>query len=148
MRPAPFLASLLLLAGAGGCDAFGGSESLGGGPNTFGVTGRTPAPGSSGVPVGASIVITFDGGIDESSVGSDAIALNGMSDGEFTIEGTILRFDPAAELNPGSSYAVTLSPELRGVNGHVLGTLPAWGFKTAGAPPPPDTLPPAGPRPR
>lgn len=150
MTPRRRLFSALLLAGVAGCDALGGSQDLGGSASvTFAVVGRYPSPGASGVPVTTYIEITFKGIIDESSVGSNVISLNGTSFGLAEVDGAKFRFYPSGELLPGTRYAVALSPDLRGISGHLLGTVPVWGFKTDGAaPPPPDTLPPSGPRPR
>ncbi len=150
MSPQRGLLSLLLLTGLAGCDALGGSQDLAGSePATFAVVGRYPSPGASGVPVSTYLEITFNGVIDESSVGSNVLSLNGTSFGSAEVNGAKFRFTPSGELLPGTRYTVALSADLRGVNGHLLGTVPVWGFKTAGAaPPPPDTLPPSGPRPR
>ena len=133
----------------GGCDAYGGADGDGaGGPATFAVVGRNPNPGTSGVPVSAYVEVTFSALIDTASVDPDAIVLTPAVFGSVVVNGTKLRFVPAATLTPGTSYAITLDPGLAGKNGHPLGASPTWGFKTAGPTPPPDTLPPLGPRPR
>ena len=141
------LAGALLL---GGCDAYGGADPADGegGGATFTVTGRNPGPGSSGVPVSAYVEVTFSALIDTASVDAGSLLLNGEASGTLAVNGRKLRFTPDIDLIPGTSYAITLAPTLRGSNGHPLGASPAWGFKTAGATPPPDTLPPLGPRPR
>ena len=150
MRSVPFLLAGLLLTGSAACDGLGGSEELGGGtPGTFTISSRTPAGGSAGIPVTATIVVTFSSIIDPSSITPGVLTLNDVSFGTFSIEGPKLVFTPAGELNPGSSYAVAVSPDIRGINGLHLGTVSPWGFKTAGTPPPPpDTSTASGPRPR
>lgn len=142
--------SLLLLAlfPLAACDGMGGSEGTGGSETSFVILSRTPSPGSPTVPVTATVVITFNTPIDAASVGSGTLATNVPTFGDLTIDGTKLRFTPAGDLIAGTTYIFTLDPDLRGTNAQVLGTIPPWGFKTAGTAPPPDTLPPSGPRPR
>jgi hypothetical protein len=120
----------------------------GGGGASFAITGRNPNPGSSGVPVTAYVEVTFSALIDTGSVDADAILLNGEAFGSVIVNGSKLRFVPAAPLTSGTSYSISLAPDLQGKNGHPLGASPTWGFKTAGPTPPPDSLPPLGPRPR
>src|SRR5688572_28733593 len=140
------LALTLLL---GGCDAMGGADPADGegGGSGFAVTGRHPGPGSSGVSVSTYVEVTFSALIDTASVDGGSVLLNGEALGTAVADGKKLRFTPAAPLVTGTSYAITLSPSLMGQNGHLLGSTPVWGFKTAGPTPPPDTFPPLGPRP-
>jgi Big-like domain-containing protein len=147
MRPVRPLLLILFLAAAGGCDALGGGPYGGGGSgNTFMVVSRTPE--GLGVPVGADVVITFNGDIDAESVELGVVTLNGSGYGTLQVDGHKLTFIPPGDLTPGTIYTVSVSADLRGENGHLLGAYADWGFKTAGAPPPPDTLPPSGPGPR
>ena len=136
------LLPVLLLTSVAGCDGMGGSAELGEeAPASFAVVGRVPQGGAAGVPLTASIEVTFTSNVDPASVGLGVLALNGSRFGSFTVQGPRLTFTPAGPLSPGTPYAVTLSPDIRGTNGHVLGPVPVWGFKTAGTPPPPpDTV--------
>jgi hypothetical protein len=145
---AVLLSALAFATLLGGCDAYGGADGGDGEAATFTVTGRAPGPGTSGVAVTSFVEVTFSALVDTGSVDADAILLSGSAVGTITVNGRKLRFTPAVDLVQGTAYAVTLSPTLKGRNGLPLGSSPVWGFKTSGPTPPPDTLPPLGPRPR
>ena len=148
MRSPPFLLFALLLGGSASCTVLGGGEDLSGGtPATFTITSRTPSGGSAGIPVITTIVVNFSSTIDTASITPGVLTLNDVSVGSFVIEGSKLAFTPASGLEPGSSYAVAVSPDIRGINGLHLGVVSPWGFKTAGTPPPPpDTVTLSRPR--
>lgn len=131
------------------CTAMGGSEDLGGSDATFEIVGATPADGAPTVPLGATITWTFNAPIDESSVAFNTVGVTPATYGTLSVDGTALTFDPAGDLKPATTYVFTISPDLKGTNGHALGSMAnPYGFKTGGTAPPPDTLPPSGPRPR
>ena len=145
----PLLGPALLGLVLSSCSAMGGSEDLGGDAATFEVVGATPADGAPTVPVGATVVLTFNVPIDASSVAFNTVSVSPTTFGTVTVDGTTLTFDPAGDLTPATTYVFTISPELKGTNGRALGVMAnPYGFKTGGVAPPPDTLPPSGPRPR
>lgn len=151
--PLALLLPLALLACGGENGAFtpssgDGTGGTGAGSGTFLITGRSPRPGSAGIPTNATIEITFNLPVDATSLGSGSVDLNGESFGAYSVTGNTVRYTPANDLVPGTSYAVGVSPTLRAANGKLLGPVDVWGFKTAGEAPPQDTLPPLAPRPR
>ena len=90
-----------------------------------------------GIPVTTTIVVTFSSVVDPSSITPGVLTLNDLSFGSYSAEGSKVIFTPSSQLNPGSIYAVAISPDIRGINGLSLGAVSPWGFKTAGTPPPP-----------
>src|SRR6478609_11576357 len=115
------LAALPATLLVGGCDAFGGAATPEGDePSTFAVVGRYPKPGRLGVLVNTYVEITFNDVIDSTSVDADAIELNGVAYGSLVINGTRLRFIPWSPLAPGTSYAITVDPQLSSSHGHLL----------------------------
>lgn len=143
------LLALLGLTLLAACAQLGGSDFTPTEPPAeFDVTTRSPAPGSAGVPTTVMVSIGFNAPIDPASVQLGSVSLNGSPAGRLEASGSTLRFYPAGALVPGSSYEVQLGASLRSFEGEVLGATPTWGFKTAGAAPPPDTILAARPRPR
>lgn len=130
------------------CTALGGSEDLrGGGESTFEVVAASPADGAPTVPLGATIVLTFNTLIDQSSVTSSTVGVSPNTFGTVTVDGSTLTFDPAGDLLPATTYVFAISPELTGTNGRALGVMTdPYGFKTGGTTQ--DSLPTQGPRPR
>jgi len=143
------IALALLVLGTGGCDASGGAPGGPGGEDEpFAVTSRSPGPGARGISTSTFIEVGFNGIIDATSVGPGSLVLAEADVGTVTVNGTKLRFTPAAPLLPGTSYTVILAADVRGNDGDPLGANSPWGFKTAGVAPPPDTTGPDAPRPR
>ena len=125
-----------------------GGSAVGPGVPEFVIADRTPAPGRSGVPLSASVVVAFSAPIDPSTVQLGDVSLNGSTHGTLSVVGNALRVTPVGSLTPGTAYSVAVSPEVHGANGVPLGPNPTWGFKTAGVTPPIDTILAIGPRPR
>ncbi|HVX87994.1 MAG TPA: Ig-like domain-containing protein [Gemmatimonadales bacterium] len=149
-RLVPLRAALLGLA-LTACTAMGGSEDLGGGDDpgfTLVNSASTPADGAPTVPLTATVSLVFSSPIDPSSVTSSTLSVEPATFGTVTVDGSTLTFDPSSDLLPSTTYVFSISPDLKGLNGHALGTVAnPYGFKTIGGdvPPPP---PPNGPRPR
>lgn len=144
-----YLAGVGLAAALAGCTSTGGSvESIVAPPADFVVAHRTPAPGRAGVPLTNPVVVTFTANIDPSTVSSGAVSANGRSFGTIELAGSTLTFTPSGGWLPGTTYAITLSPDIRSTDGIVLGPVASWGFKTAGIPPEPDTVLAVRARPR
>lgn len=136
-RTAVLVAALALT----GCDGLGGSAEAGLGPTpTFTVLSRSPGAGREGVPLSVSVTIVFNVNIDPSSIHQGVVSANGATAGSLSVTGNVLDFTPAGGWTPGSSYAIALSPEIRGSNGVPLGSYAVWGFKTEGVAPTDDTL--------
>lgn len=115
---------------------------------TFVITGRAPNPGRAGVPLSASVLVSFSENIDPATVQQGAVSANGLTYGTLTVEGQSLKFTPVGGWTPGTAYAISLSPAIAGSSGIPLGSTATWGFKTAGDPPVPDTILAARARPR
>lgn len=147
--PTPRGVALVAALALAGCDGLGGSaESRLGPPPTFEVISRSPGPGREGVPLSVSVTIVFNVNIDPASIQQGVVSANGATTGTLAVNGNVLDFTPSGGWIPGSSYAIALSPEIRGSNGAALGPYAVWGFKTEGvAPPTPDTLRLVRPRP-
>jgi hypothetical protein len=150
MRSSPIFLAASVLAGLAACLGTGQTEAPGGETETFEVVGETPANHAPTVPVTATIVFTFNVPIDPSSVNSTSLSANHAIFGDPAVDGTKLQLDPSTDLIAGTTYVITLSPDLKGMNGVSLKSVPIYGFKTAGtAPePPPDTITLVRPRPR
>ena len=143
------LVSALLLGGALGCDAMGGStDSILAPRPTFSIVSRTPGPGREGVPTTATLVIQFNTDIDPTSVAQGSIAANGSTFGDLAVKGATLTFAPVGGWTPGTGIAIAISPDIRGINGVALGPIAVWGFKVEGVPPQPDTVLAVRARPR
>lgn len=144
----PLLGTALLGLCLTACTALGGSEELGGGGEpTFELVSATPRDGLPSASVTATIALTFNVPIDESSVTASTISVSPTTLGAITIDGSTLTFDPWDDLLPATTYVFSISPELKGSNGKALGVMAnPYGFKTGGIPQ--DTLPTQGPRPR
>jgi hypothetical protein len=150
MRGSPLLLAAFVLAGPAGCLGTGQTDVPGGESETFEVVGESPANHAPTVPVTATIVFTFNVPVDPSSVNSTSVSADPTIYGDPAVEGAKLVLDPSTDLTAGTTYILTLSPDLKGMNGASLKSVPIYGFKTAGtAPePPPDTITLARPRPR
>ena len=103
------------------------------------VTTKVPTNGAAGVPVTQVISATFDKDMDAStftsatfyiqkSGGSPLVATVAYSAGTRTAT-----LDPAADLEAGATYQVTLSTAVEGADGQTLAGAPVvWNFTTAG----------------
>lgn len=100
-----------------------------------------PAAGATGVPVSQTILVIFDKDMDWSTVTSGSFYLED-SDG-WLVDATLHKgadkrtasLDPAADLEPGETYVVTLTTAIKGENGLALQSPVTWSFTTAaGAP--------------
>jgi|ERR1041385_4422781 hypothetical protein len=147
-RP-PILLLAGLVATLSGCDGLGGSTaSIVAPPVDFAIVGRSPAPGREGVPLSASVVITFTKALDPAAAQPGIISANGVTYGTIEISGTMLKFTPVGGWIPGTAYAIALSPDLPSVSGDKIGPVATWGFKTTGDPPVHDTVLAVRSRPR
>ena len=112
------------------------------------VISQTPAPGSSGVDIGAAIRATFSEALLPSSVSGSTFELR---DAANTLVSAGVSYDsasrtatlkPAAALAGTTTYTVTLrggtaDPRIKDVSGNALAANVTWTFTTAAAPPPP-----------
>lgn len=115
------------------------------------VTRRSPAAGATGVPVGTTVVAGFSEPLDPATVDAASVRLAPAGGGSavagtvtLSSDGRTLTLDPAADLAPGTGYAVRVSG-LSDRAGVPMAADDAWGFTTAAVPSPP--APPAAPQP-
>ncbi len=99
---------------------------------------KVPAAGATSVPVGQTIAATFDKNMDASTLtgatfyvqksgGSPLPATVAYSSGTRTAT-----LDPAADLEAGATYEVTLTTAVEGADGQTLAGAPiTWSFSTA-----------------
>lgn len=154
MRAPALLLPFALALWTGGCDASGGAPGGPGGEEVpFVVTSKSPHGG--GVPISSYIELGFSEVIDVSSVDQNSLRVaEVLTDvavvGTVTVNGLKLRLTPSGPLTPGTSYAVYLAADVRGMHGEPVGASDPWGFKTAGTPPDPpaDLAATDAPRPR
>ena len=104
-----------------------------------------PADGVSGISVTTSIALIFKQALDPKSVSSDLLSISPDVAGSLELVAPsgaaglrdaarrILRFQPSGQLNPNTTYQVTLGPGLVGADGTGMPEGMAWTF-TTGAP--------------
>ena len=112
------------------------------------VVSQTPAPGSSGVDVGAAVIASFNEALMASSVNGSTFFLR---DAANALVSASISYDsasrtatlrPAAALAASTTYTATLrggttDPRIKDVAGNALAANVVWSFTTAAAPPPP-----------
>jgi hypothetical protein len=112
------------------------------GPGAPAVTGRTPAPGATGVSSSANVTATFDRSLDPSTVtpqtftltdpdGATVTATTSWDDASRT---ATLR--PSQSLDSATTYTARLTTGLKTWAGSALASTVSWTFTTAGGIPP------------
>ena len=104
------------------------------------VSGRSPGPDATAVPLSASVVITFSESMAASSFTADTLYLSGPygkvpASLTFNATQTVVTLDPTASLLPLQRYTVTLKAAVTDRVGNPLGTDEVWSFTTAPEPP-------------
>ena len=99
---------------------------------------KVPAAGASSVPVGQTIAATFDKNMDASTLTGATFYV--QKSGGSPLPGTVAyssgtrtaTLDPAADLEAGATYEVTLTSAVEGADGQTLSGAPVtWSFTTA-----------------
>src|SRR6056297_3365473 len=116
------------------------------------VIGLSPAAGAADVPLDASVVVAFDGDVDETLLHDGVLALQA---GSASVPGSLayddaantLRFSPDTLLQAATTYSVVLSSDVRSPDGGELQLSSDWSFTTVAAEPaePTDPDEPADP---
>jgi len=101
------------------------------------ITGRTPAPGASGVDRAANVGVTFSEPMDQATIGTDTVHLREQGGGTdvaatVSLAGNTATLDPDADLLPGATYEVTVAGTVADQGGNPLGSDDTWSFTTAG----------------
>ena len=112
------------------------------------VVSQTPAPGSSGVAVGAAVIASFNEALLASSVNGSTFFLRDAANAlvsasvSYDSASRTATLRPAAALAGSTTYTATLrggttDPRIKDVAGNALAANVVWSFTTAAAPPPP-----------
>ncbi len=112
------------------------------------VVSQTPAPGSSGVAVGAAVIASFNEALLASSVNGSTFLLRDAANAlvnasvSYDSASRTATLRPAAALAASTTYTATLrggttDPRIKDVAGNALAANVVWSFTTAAAPPPP-----------
>ncbi len=104
------------------------------------VIGLSPAAGAADVPLDTSVVVAFDGDVDEAMLHDGVLALEA---GSAAVSGALsydaaantLRFSPDTLLQAATTYAVVLSNDVRSADGGELQLSSDWSFTTVAAEP-------------
>src|SRR6056297_2563743 len=104
------------------------------------VIGLSPAAGAADVPLDTSVVVTFDGAVDEALLHDGVLALQA---GSAAVSGALsyddaaktLRFSPDTLLQAATTYSVVLSSDVRSADGGELQLSSDWSFTTVAAEP-------------
>jgi hypothetical protein len=101
------------------------------------VSGRTPAPGATGVALAATVTATFSEPIDPETVAFSVTGPGGAVAGSTTYDGSTrtATFTPSSPFAGNTTYSVTLSGA-EDLAGNPMSPL-TWSFTTAEPPPPP-----------
>jgi hypothetical protein len=109
------------------------------------VTGRTPAPGATGVAAGANVVATFSEPMDPATLTGATVSLAPTAGGPAVAAsvavsggGAVATLDPSADLAAQTQYTATVAGSAADVAGNPLGAPQSWSFTTAAAPAPGD----------
>jgi hypothetical protein len=102
------------------------------------VTGRSPAPGATGVPLDANVVATFSEPMSAASVNGQTFFLT--PEGSTTAvaatvsgnaSGTQFTLNPSAPLRRNSRYTATVTTGVRDVAGNAMAAGQSWSFRTS-----------------
>jgi hypothetical protein len=101
---------------------------------------RQPAPGASGVPVGANVVATFSEPMNPATLGTASFTLAPTAGGAplaATITPSVgnatFTLNPTADLAPSTSYTATVTTAATDAAGNALAAPQSWSFTTAPA---------------
>ena len=99
------------------------------------ITGRTPAPNATGVPIGTDVTVTFDEPMDPSTITDSTFTLRAQGAGAdvpatVSYAGTTATLDPSADLDTNTPYTVTVAASVTDTSGNALGTTDTWTFTT------------------
>ena len=116
------------------------------------VVATVPGIGATGVPITATLALTFSEAMTRDSV-SQALTLTPSTAGNLTWDGASLRFTPSAPLSPQTAYTVTVSTAATDLAGNSLAQPFRLTFSTGApiivtptpSPPPPAPGVPIGP---
>jgi hypothetical protein len=99
------------------------------------ITGRSPAPGSTGVDVNSNVTVQFSEAMNPSTIDSTTVRLRATGAGSdvpavVTYSGLTATLDPVAPLSVATAYHVTVSGSVTDLQGNPLGADDTWTFTT------------------
>ena len=99
------------------------------------ITGRTPAPSATGVPIGTDVTVTFDEPMDPSTITNSTFTLRAQGAGAdvpatVSSAGTTATLNPSADLDTDTPYTVTVAASVTDTSANALGTADTWTFTT------------------
>ncbi|MCA9551641.1 MAG: Ig-like domain-containing protein [Myxococcales bacterium] len=106
------------------------------------VVSTVPAPDAVDVAVGTPISVAFSEAIDPATVSAETIQVDDGAPvaGQLAVSDATVVFTPAAALQPGQTYTVTVGTGVQDLAGNALAEAVAWSFTTAAAPTGPSVL--------
>lgn len=121
--------------GAGASDDFltpiGGGGGSGGDSVAPTVVSTNPANGSTGVPVNATVSVTFSENLDSASVTNTAFSLDNGVTGTIVVNGAVATLTPSPGLPASTVVTGTLSTAIKDRAGNALATPVTFQFITA-----------------
>ena len=99
------------------------------------ITGRTPAPGTTGVAIGTTVTIGFSEAVDPSSITATSVRLYASTastdvTATRTVNGSTVTLTPAAPLLASMAYVVSISTAVTDLVGNPIATPDVWTFTT------------------
>jgi hypothetical protein len=98
------------------------------------ISTHTPAAQETGTPLRNNITVTFDTAIDASTVSSSSVVVQGT--GGVNIPAVVsasnqtVTIDPVSNFDPATTYSVTITSAVSGVNGEAMDADYSWNFTT------------------
>jgi hypothetical protein len=107
---------------------------------------KTPADGAQDQPLDVMVTVTFDREMDRKTVTADTFYIEevgrGRLDANLTANQNLITLTPAIQLNPETTYKVTITTGIKNVKGaSVIGAPISWTFKTKRVPLPYSDVP-------
>ena len=101
------------------------------------VTGRLPSPDAMGVAVGSNAGVTFSEAVDPATVTASSVRLRAQGAGADVpataiVLGAMVTLDPTSDLDPYTSYTVTVTTAVTDLAGNPLAATESWSFATGG----------------
>ncbi len=101
------------------------------------ISQRTPAPGATGVGAGANVEVGFSEPMDPATIDGSSFRLRAegaSSDVPATVSyaANTATLDPDADLDPATTYEVTVAGSVEDAAGNALGDDDTWSFTTGG----------------
>ena len=99
------------------------------------ITTRSPAPNATGVAVDSSVGVTFSEAVDPDTVLGGGVSLRAQGapidvPSTLSVLGPSVTLDPTADLDPFTTYTVTVTTAVTDLAGNPLAAIATWSFTT------------------